>query len=112
MISNPGTICHDDYFQKSCFHAACVYEGPDRVDEKLREWPPQKLARSALLFYNVPDKETLVRRLEDAVPRSETKPRAGYLFVTDGTGANPWDHLPVYWDALVEELKVRSVRPK
>lgn len=109
VISNPGVLCHPDYFEKRCFDAACIYEGADRFDRtRLNDWPAARLSRSALLFYGVSNQQTLAERLRQALPPAiEGKGPApvGYVFVTDGKLPNPWDRLPNYWDALVATLR-------
>jgi hypothetical protein len=52
-------------------------------------------AQVAVLLYDVP-RDAWKRALAELARK-----RAGYVYVTDASGANPWDRLPSYWDEEV-----------
>jgi hypothetical protein len=31
--------------------------------------------------------------------------KVGYIYITDDVGPNPYDRLPSYWDAEIEEVR-------
>jgi hypothetical protein len=53
----------------------------------------------AVLSYNVPAARDMQACIGAAVEK-----KIGYLYITDGSGANPWAALPKYWEAEVEAV--------
>lgn len=98
IVSNPGTTCAPEYLALPGNPIICVHEnktGPDAYQ------PPPWAARFgadqvAVLLYDVPAGAAWKRALRELVRKG-----AGYVYVTDDSGANPWDRLPTYW---VEEV--------
>jgi hypothetical protein len=98
IVTNPGTVCAEDYVARPASDIVCLFEGFDGF-AKFRppEWTAKyKAARFAFLRYQAADAGQMRQSLADALEK-----RIGTVYVTDATGANPWDRLPGYWD---EEL--------
>lgn len=101
IISNPGTNCVEGYLTRPTTDVACLYEGHDDFTKVstpgwARSLPP---SRFAALPYKVATPDAMRQAIRHALSR-----RFGYLYVTDASGANPWDRLPSYWDAEVETI--------
>ena len=98
FLSNPGTVCVKDYLADPDGPAACLYEGKAGFDRfAMPAWAKGMPAdRFALLRYEVKTAD----EMRAAVARGRAL-GAGYVYVTDATGVNPWDRLPSYWAAEV-----------
>jgi hypothetical protein len=102
VVTNPGTVCDAGYLKQPATDVACLFEaakgfdafGPPAWAER---YPP---ARFAALAHGVADAGEMEKDVRAAVRK-----RIGYLYVTDGGGANPWDRLPRYWDREVEVVR-------
>ncbi|HVW02717.1 MAG TPA: hypothetical protein VHB77_20335, partial [Planctomycetaceae bacterium] len=74
-------------------------EGFDKL--QLPAWskdlPPE---RTLILLYAVPNAAAMRDSLHSIMQK-----RAGYLYVTNRGGGNPWDGLPAYWDEEVAAVK-------
>ena len=73
-------------------------------------WATNHLARHFChLPYAVPSASTMTNYVNLAAARN-----MGWLYVTDDSGANPWDTLPTYWTNevnYIQSLNSRSRRP-
>lgn len=101
VATNPGTACAEDFFSRSATDVACVFEHPTgfsafSLDLWARRYP---LNRFAALPYKVVGEDAMKVYVGDAAGKG-----IGYLYVTDGSGENPWADLPSYWDAEVEAV--------
>jgi hypothetical protein len=101
LVSNPGTICAQEYFDLSGSLTICMFENQKGFEEyQLPKWadslPPQ---RFAILHYDVKSVEEMRRVLQAAMQQ-----RAGYVFITDRQAPMPWSGLPEYWQAELEEM--------
>jgi hypothetical protein len=106
VVTNPGTVCADGYLKRPAADVCCVFEGAKgfdglRLPEGADKLPP---SRFAALAYQVGTAEQMRAAVREAVKK------AGYVYVTDGEGANPWDRLPSYW--AEEEALVRKINEK
>jgi hypothetical protein len=89
---NPGTYPDQRYL--SIANVVMVFEGPyasyrqQQVPSWAYHYPAAKFAHTVFA--------TPASQLADAVSLSRSK-HAGYVYVTDRAGANPYDGLPSYW---------------
>lgn len=101
IVSNPGTACAAEYPALPGKPLICVHEnktGPDAYR------PPSWAGRFdadqvAVVLYDVPAGDAWQRSL-----RELSRQGAGYVYVTDDSGANPWDRLPAYWEDEVAAI--------
>ena len=94
VILNPGT--YPDQAYMSLGDIVLAFEGDYREFVRLSvpHWVVDYPASSfAYVIYGVTDSQ-----LRDAIGAAR-KRRAGYVYVTPGTGPNPYDSLPSYWTA-------------
>lgn len=100
VITNPGTTCVPEYVTRASVDTVCLYENKTGFNDfHLPDWTKGMPAkRFAVLPYQIAE-EALMR----ATVQKAVKDGAGYLYVTDASGVNPWDRLPTYWEA---ELKL------
>jgi hypothetical protein len=101
IVSNPGVVCAVDYLKDEGSPTVCLFEHETGIDAYQ---PPDWAARFgsdrfAVLLYRVAGADGMRRSL-----RAAARKRAGFLYITDAGGANPWDRLPSYWDDEVAEL--------
>ncbi len=106
VIFNPGLVPDEEYV--SIADIIVVTEGKyeNYKDKKFADWvykyPASKFAH---LVYDTP-KESF----ENAISLSKER-NAGYVYITDDNGDNPWDTLPTYWDEEVNKLCVTATTP-
>jgi hypothetical protein len=104
VVTNPGTICDEEYFVKAVSDVTCVFAGPKGFEEfnppilLKRGYSP---ARFAAMPYHVPDAKMMRQVIKDAILK-----RIGYVYISDATnGNNPWEQLPNYWDDEVDAVR-------
>lgn len=102
VVTNPGTICAEDYFSRSAMDAACVFEGDDGFDRfRLPAWSDRYPAdRFAALPYRIGTLEGMRSCVRQAAERG-----IGLIYVTDASGDIPWMRLPRYWEAEVDAVR-------
>ena len=99
VVLNPGIDTAEAYFSRPVCDAAVIFE----VDAGWSNHVPAAYVsnypagRFAVLPYNVPDEAGMRQAVDLAVQRN-----AGYVYVTDDGGSNPWDSLPSYWVQFTE----------
>ena len=98
VVSNPGMVCERDYGALRSRPTVCLWE---RGTGPAAYAPPKWAAdvspdQMAVLLYGGRGADAM----RDAVKAAVAK-RAGFVYVTDAAGDNPWDRLPTYWDDLV-----------
>jgi len=100
VVSNPGTTCAPEYLALAEGPTVCLFENKTGVDAyQPPAWAAKFAAeRMAILLYDVPT-AALKRSLQEM-----GRKRGGYVYVTDASGANPWDRLPSYWDDEVSAV--------
>ncbi len=101
-ITNPGTICAEEYFARSAVDVAVVFENHEGFETfELPAWARNYQDRQfAAIPYAVKSAEHMKDDARLAVLKG-----IRYLYVTDDVLPNPWDRLPYYWDAEVEFVK-------
>lgn len=103
VMSNPGTVCAPGYVTPwSGINLCCLQEnkfGLERYQppDWTRSVPPAQVVG---LVYDEPSIARMRANVQEAL-----KKRVGYVYITDRTGANPWDGLPGYWELEVAELR-------
>ena len=108
VVTNPGTHFDERYLTRPATDTAVIFENGSgwsayAPDAYVSNYPA---ARFAALVYNTPDEATMRSNVDFAVHRN-----IGYVYVTDDSGANPWDTLPTYWTAEVAYVKaLRALR--
>jgi hypothetical protein len=108
VVNNPGTVCDEKYLARGATDVACLFEGPKAFDpSRLPAWTKEHSPdRFLILCYKV-DTTDAMRKCLRAISR-----RAGYIYVTDAEGANPWDRLPSYWDEEVSAVRAMNGGPR
>lgn len=104
VVSNPGTICAEEYLARPAADVVCLFEGPQGLVE---------LKRPAWTYHYQPDRFAALAYGVKAGQWSnhlETarKKLFGWTLITDATGANPWDRLPSYWRDEVRAVSVQE----
>jgi hypothetical protein len=101
VITNPGTMCAEEYFSRPATDIACVFEFPEKFDLfRLPPWgglyPGKKFAA---LPYGVETAEVMREYVGQAA-----RHHLGSIYVSDGNAPNPWGRLPRYWEAEVDAV--------
>jgi serine/threonine protein kinase len=101
VVSDPGTVCSEEYVAKPTADIICPVEGAkDFTSYRRPPWTDRYLPeRFAALLYGVGTRTQMQRDL-----RALREQRIGYCYITDGKEPNPWERLPAYWDAEVEAV--------
>lgn len=102
IIGNPGIQLPERYRERETADVWVTFE-VDRGYENYRPdpWTAQYPSKQfAHLVYAIPESRTMTNYVRLACQRG-----AGWIYITDDSGANPWDRLPAYWDALVNEVE-------
>jgi hypothetical protein len=107
VVTNPGTTCAEAYLEKPAADVACLFEGADGFATwKPPEWVGKYGARRfAAIAYKVGEAEQMRKAVAAAAEKG-----AGWLYVTDAAGNNPWDRLPAYWDEEVAAVSKANAR--
>lgn len=105
VVTNPGTLCDEAYVRGRAADIACIFEHHTGADEfRAPTWAARYGAgRFAALPYATPDEVSMRQRLASFAGQG-----IGWLYITDDSGANPWDTLPAYWAGLVAEVMERN----
>jgi hypothetical protein len=107
VVTNPGTVCAEAYFARPATDVACLLETGDGV----ATFQPPAWAkiyastRFAVLQHQVRDAGQMRLCIENAMLHG-----IGNMYVTDAGGANPYERLPVYWEAEVAAVKKLNSR--
>lgn len=100
VVTNPGTVCVEEYFTRPACDIACLFEGVgNRNGFQLPAWTLRHSQRIYVLAYKVGDAKQMKRYWRFALSTE-----LGYIYVTDRGGANPWDGLPRYWNEQIALL--------
>jgi len=104
VIANPGTTCDEAYANEKDGATVCLFEGPGGFGKyRLPKWAEKASPdRIAALAYKV----GTVDAMKEAISEAKSK-RAGYVYVTDADGKNPWNRLPTYWAEEVSAIQAR-----
>ena len=103
-MGNPGINTSANYLLRPAADALVTFESSTGYAQYMPD--PWTQTRPAISFshlcYAVAGVATMTNYVQLAVTRN-----AGYIYVTDDSGSNPWDSLPSYWEmevAFVEQL--------
>jgi len=104
VMGNPGINTLERYLVTPVTDALVTFESNVGYTQYVPDaWTQTKEATAfSHLCYSVAAPTTMTNYVLLAVARN-----AGYIYVTDDLGNNPWDTLPTYWDvevSLVESL--------
>ncbi len=102
IITNPGIVCAEPYLEKPATDVAILFENQQGFNDfALPSWAGRyQASRIAAIPYALETPEQMKEAVRQAVLKG-----IGYLYVTDGTGPNPWGHLPRYWKEEVDALE-------
>jgi hypothetical protein len=98
VIGNPGTNTDELYLLRQTADVLVIFENHSGYatfspSAWTRRYTPPQFGN---LVYSIPSAEQMTNCVNLAINK-----RAGLLYVTDDSGANPWDSLPSYWAAEV-----------
>lgn len=96
VVSNPGTVCAEEYLSRPTCDACCLFEGKAKDKIALPAWVDRHVGRVCVLPYKVADADMMRNHLHEIVER-----KFGFAYITDRGGVNPWDGLPSYWESEV-----------
>jgi hypothetical protein len=101
VITNPGTLCAEEYLARSISDVTCVYEFSTGFDRfRLPTWAfKYPSGRFAAMPYKVANAELMKDYIQLAVRKE-----LGVIYISDTGMPNPWERLPSYWDEEVEEV--------
>lgn len=101
VISNPGTICRQEFFREPVADLTCIFEVTSGFDTfEPPPWATEAIRRRCVaLPYKIGPAALMKTYLARAVTM-----RLGAVYVTDAGGNNPWHRLPMYWDEEVEAV--------
>jgi hypothetical protein len=94
VIGNPGTTTLAVYLSRPVVTGLVTFENNSGYDSYIpdlwtKSYPADVITH---LCYAVPSAATMTNYVQLAVKRN-----AGYIYVTDDSGNNPWDTMPSYW---------------
>jgi len=99
IVGNPGTNTQETYLQEPAADVLVVFEDRSRA---YTGWAPAPWTQDyptrhfAHLVHTARNNRSSIQQVSDAANR-----HAGYVYVTNDGGTNPWDTLPSYWDQEV-----------
>jgi hypothetical protein len=104
VVGNPGINTSANYLLRPATDGLVTFENNTGYTQYVPDpWTQTQPAISfSHLCYAVASAATMTNYVQLGVSRN-----AGYIYVTDDSGSNPWDRLPVYWEtevALVEQI--------
>ncbi len=104
VVGNPGINTSANYLLRPAADALVTFESSTGYAQYVPD--PWTQTGPAIAFshlcYTVAAAATMTNYVQLALTRN-----AGYIYVTDDSGSNPWDRLPAYWEmevAFVEQL--------
>ena len=107
VVANPGTNTQEAYLRRPTTDVLVIFEhhtgyGTFAPSAWTQRYSPTQFAH---LPYAIEGSEGMTNALHLAVSR-----RAGFVYVTDDSGDNPWDRLPTYWAAEVAWVESANQR--
>jgi hypothetical protein len=102
VVGNPGINTEEAYLARNCVDTLVTFEVDTGYAAYVADsWVTNHLARQfSHLPYNVASATTMTNYVNLAAARN-----AGWTYVTDDNGANPWDTLPGYWTNEVNYVR-------
>jgi hypothetical protein len=103
VAGNPGINTLESYLARPCADVLVTYESASGYSTYQADaWTTNHLARHFChLPYSVPTATVMSNCLDLASARN-----AGWVYVTDDGGSNPYDSLPAYWTNEVEYARL------
>lgn len=116
VIGNAGNLTEEDFFDNPTADVLVTFENDYSV-QAMTNPPPSgsstytpagwtsgyDATEFAMIQHNVPNASAM----EDVVDAALGK-NFGLLYITDDSGANPFDRLPTYWDDFVDKIEAES----
>jgi hypothetical protein len=101
VVGNPGINTLEAYLTRPCADTLVTFEvDSGYATHVVDSWTTNHLARQfSHLPYAVATAATMTNNVNLAAARN-----VGWVYVTDDSGANPWDTLPAYWTNEVNYL--------
>jgi len=98
VIANPGTNTPESFISALTANTTMLFESGTGWESYATDGYVANYSRSrfAASFYDL----STTAEMESAVNLAQER-NFGYVFATDGTGANPYDALPSYWNEEV-----------
>ncbi len=102
VVGNPGTNTEEAYLKRPAADVVVIFEHHTGYPEFVPAAWTKRYPRTQFghLTYAVPSTEVMTNFVHLAATR-----RAGFIYVTDDSGNNPWDTLPSYWEAELATLE-------
>ncbi len=102
VAGNPGINTLEAYLTRPTADILVTFEvDAGYANLVVDGWVTNHLARSFChLPYNTPSASTMTNYVTLAASRN-----VGWIYVTDDSGANPWDTLPAYWTNEVNYIR-------
>jgi hypothetical protein len=106
VVANPGINTVENYLTRPTAEVLVTFEVNTGYSNYVADsWVTNHLARHFChLPYDVATAATMTNYVNLAISRN-----AGWIYVTNDKGSNPWDTLPSYWTNEVEYI--RSLNP-
>jgi len=103
VVGNPGANTVSSYLARPTVDGLVTFENNAGYPQYMPNVWTQTQPATAFshLCYDVPGADTMTNYVQLAIGRN-----AGYIYVTDDRGSNPWDTLPSYWLAEVGLVEV------
>ena len=102
VVGNPGINTSANYLLRPAADALVTFESSSGYAQYVPD--PWTQTGPAIAFshlcYAVAAAATMTNYVQLALSRN-----AGYIYVTDDSGNNPWDRLPAYWEAEVASVE-------
>lgn len=101
LVGNPGVNTAEAFFVRNTADVFVIFEHHTGYASFspaawVRNYPPSRFGH---LVYAIGELAQATNILDLAASR-----RAGLIYVTGDSGANPWDTLPTYWEQVVDHL--------
>jgi serine/threonine protein kinase len=107
VVTNPGTVCAEDYVKRPASDVVCLLEAPNGF--RTYERPTWTTRYTADHFAAVLCKVGTAEQMRENVRKMRAN-GIGYAFVTDADQPNPWGRLPPYWDEEVKAVQEANAR--
>ena len=106
VVANPGINTLETYLTRPTADVLVTFEADTGYASLVVDgWVTNHLARHFChLPYNTPSAVTLTNYVNLAAARN-----VGWVYVTDDSGANPWDTLPGYWTNEVNYIRALNL---
>ena len=102
LVSNPGVPCDAAYAERPERPVICVFEHHSGWDKfRSPAWlTEERREQGYILRYDIATAEAMRTAVSEAIASG-----AGWVYVTDAKGNNPWNRLPAYWKEEVEFVR-------